>query len=129
MSGFIRAIMALAAIASVAVMTSASAQTAPGAIAAPTPPTPPVVDKKPLVRQTPMPKLAARRPDPELDLRDTDTAKRVEGFVGDQPVGGADCRTQCAKAYYVCLSTDDSGGCAPTWTRCLTACPAHSSNF
>jgi hypothetical protein len=85
---------------------------------------------KSVPRQTPAPAVAPppRTPDPELDLPDTDTAKRVTG-LGDEAVGGADCRTQCHTAYYMCLSADDSGGCPTAWTQCLNACPAHSSNF
>ncbi|HVY34074.1 MAG TPA: hypothetical protein VG960_06595, partial [Caulobacteraceae bacterium] len=70
-----------------------------------------------------------RTPDAELDLPDTDTAKRLDRKVGDQAVGGADCRTQCHTAYYMCLAADDSGGCPTAWAQCLNACPAHSSNF
>ena len=89
---------------------------------------PPVAKAAP--RQTPAPIIAPapRTPDPELDLPDTDTAKRVTG-LGGEAVGGADCRTQCHTAYYICLANDDSGGCPTAWTQCLTACPAHSSNF
>jgi hypothetical protein len=81
--------------------------------------------------QTPIPPAALPPlpPDPELTTPDTDTTKRVQGYAGDQALGGADCRTQCDKAYYLCLAVDDSGQCPTTWTQCLTACPSHSSNF
>ena len=110
--------MILAAAASAMLSASTHAQNAPTAPAQAPPP-----------RQTPIPAPAAQPPDPELDMPDTDTAKRVTGYAGDQAVGGADCRTTCDKAYYLCLSNDDSGQCPTGWTRCLTACPAHSSNF
>ena len=101
----------------------ADAQTAAPMVTVPVP-------AKAAPRQTPAPIIAPapRTPDPELDLPDTDTAKRVTG-LGGEAVGGADCRTQCHTAYYMCLSTDDSGGCPTAWTQCLNACPAHSSNF
>jgi hypothetical protein len=81
-------------------------------------------------RQTPAPVFTPppRTPDPTLDLPDDDTTKRVTG-LGQEAVGGADCRAECDKAYYMCLSTDDGGQCPPTWSQCLTACPAVSSNF
>ncbi|HUO22364.1 MAG TPA: hypothetical protein VMU59_07595 [Caulobacteraceae bacterium] len=83
------------------------------------------------VRKTPLPAVpqpATRAPDPELDIPDTDTAKRVGGY-GQEAVGGADCRVACDKAYYMCLSTDEGGQCGLAWSQCLTACPEHSSNF
>ena len=79
-------------------------------------------------RQTPAPS-ATLPPDPELALPDTATAKRLDRSIGDEPLGGADCRTACDKAYYQCLADDDSGRCPVSWAQCLTACPAHSSNF
>jgi hypothetical protein len=69
-----------------------------------------------------------RAPDPELDLPDTDTAKRVTG-LRDEAVGGADCRTACDKAYYICLPNDPDSQCQGFWTQCLRTCPTHSSNF
>jgi hypothetical protein len=94
-----------------------------------TPAVPPPVAKAP-APNTPAPAftLPPRTPDPDLDLPDTDTAKRVTG-LGADAVGGADCRTGCAKTYYMCLSIDDSGQCPSAWAQCLAACPAHSSNF
>jgi hypothetical protein len=81
--------------------------------------------------QTPIPAAALPQPqpDPALADPDTDTTRRVGGYAGDQALGGADCRTQCDRAYYLCLAVDDSGQCPTTWTQCLTACPSHSSNF
>jgi hypothetical protein len=87
------------------------------------------------VKATLIPKSAAPSPSaalpthPELDMPDTDTAKRVTAYAGDQAVGGADCRTNCDKAYYMCLTNDDGGQCPTSWNRCLIGCPAHSSNF
>jgi hypothetical protein len=78
--------------------------------------------------QTPIPP-AALPPDPALTTPDTDTAKRVRGYAGDQRLGGADCRSQCDKTYYLCLAVDDSGRCPTSWSQCLAACPSHSSNF
>jgi len=80
--------------------------------------------------QTPVPvALPPRTPDPELDLPDTDTAKRIGGYADQEATGGADCRTSCDKSYYLCLANDGSGQCPASWTQCLTACPANSSNF
>ena len=94
-----------------------------------TPAVPPSITKGP-GQQTPAPvALPPRAPDPELDLPDTDTAKRIGGYADEDAVGGADCRTGCDKSYYLCLAVDDSGRCPVSWTQCLTACPAHSSNF
>jgi hypothetical protein len=89
---------------------------------------PPVA--KAVAPKTPTPAIALppRTPDPDLDLPDTDTAKRVTG-LGAEALGGADCRTQCHQAYYMCLANDDSGQCPASWARCLAACPANSSNF
>ncbi len=90
----------------------------------------PAAPAKPAPQQTPAPvALPPRAPDPELDLPDTDTAKRIGGYADQNAVGGADCRTGCDKTYYQCLAVDDSGQCPASWTQCLTACPAHSSNF
>ena len=90
-------------------------------------PAPPI---KPGPKQTQAPvALPPRAPDPELDPQNTDTTRRIGGYADQGVVGGADCRTQCHKAYYLCLATDDSGQCPATWTQCLNACPAHSSNF
>jgi hypothetical protein len=100
----------------VAAVSSASAQPAQAPGAAPTA-RPPI---------TPAP--VVRPPDPELDLPNTDTTKRVSG-LGQEATGGAQCRATCDKAYYLCLASDDGGLCATSWTHCLTACPEHSSNF
>ena len=81
--------------------------------------------------QTPIPAAqlpVALPPDPVLS-QDADPAPRVGRYAGDQAAGGADCRTSCDKAYYLCLSTDDGGQCSTTWSQCLTGCPSHSSNF
>jgi hypothetical protein len=122
MSGLFRA-AALLAIMLMAPGAASLAQTvpAPPVQARPAQPTP----------QTPIP--AAQLPpdlpaDPALP-QDVDPAPRVGGYAGDQALGGADCRTGCDKAYYLCLSNDDSGQCSTSWTQCLTACPSHSSNF
>jgi hypothetical protein len=81
-------------------------------------------------RQTPAPVFTPppRTPDPELDLPDTDTAKRVTG-LGGEASGGADCRAACDKTYYLCLPNDPSGQCPGSWALCVAACPANSSNF
>lgn len=124
MSGLFKSVAIMVCL-SAAMTASSQAQTTPGQSS--TVPAP----AKALPRQTPAPVTAPppRARDAELDLPDTDTAKRLDRKVGDQAVGGADCRTRCHAAYYMCLTADDSGGCPTAWAQCLNACPAHSSNF
>lgn len=58
-----------------------------------------------------------------------DTTGRLGGLEAEG-VGGAQCRTSCAQAYYFCLSNqggDDT--CAVTNTQCVLACPTNSSSF
>lgn len=115
MSGFFRGLLVVISL-SAALCSSTLAQT----------PAPPTAKAAP---QTPIPAAALPQPDPTLADPDADATRRVGGYAGDQAVGGADCRTQCDRAYYLCLAVDDSGQCPTTWTQCLTACPSHSSNF
>ncbi len=84
----------------------------------------------PVKRQTPVP-LPPLPADPTLDMQTgPDNTKRIGPYLNDPKVGGADCRTQCSSVYYVCLSNnEDATQCGPAWSQCLTACPAHSSNF
>ncbi len=118
----------LAVILGVSMMLTAStrAQTAGKPPPAAPPPAVKIVVPQSKAPVTPPPPRARNA---ELDLPDTDTAKRLDRKVGDQAVGGADCRTRCHAAYYMCLTADDSGGCPTAWAQCLNACPAHSSNF
>ena len=91
----------------------------------------PAAPAKAASKQTPAPAgaLPALPADPELADPAVDTTKRLDRSIGNEAVGGADCRTGCDKTYYTCLSLDDSGQCPVTWAQCQAACPEHSSNF
>jgi len=32
------------------------------------------------------------------------------------------CRLDCSRSYYFCLSTDDADSCGPVWASCRSAC-------
>lgn len=56
------------------------------------------------------------------------TAPRTRGWDGGtrSGIGGAQCRTTCARDQYICLA-GDGGDCSTTWRRCLAACPEGSA--
>lgn len=41
--------------------------------------------------------------------------------------GGAQCRTSCANALYMCRVDQDESDCNRVWSQCVAACPETSS--
>jgi hypothetical protein len=119
MSRSIRLRFSLAAVLALGLAASALAQDAPK----------PAVDgglRGPIAPPRPI----QRTPDPALDPGAlADTARGVDRTIGDQALGGADCRTNCAQTYYMCLAVEDADQCSPRWARCTAGCPSNSSNF
>ncbi len=111
--GLVVLLAAPAALAHEATITRGAVAPAAKAVAAP-------------AKQTPLPQ---RPPDPSLDLTYNDTTRRLGGFADDQATGGSQCRTTCAKSYYMCLSADDAAQCSPAYARCTVTCPSVSGTF
>ncbi len=83
-----------------------------------------------LAQTRPATPAPARAPDPAIGVPpSSDTAKRLDRSVGEQALGGAECRTVCDRTYYLCLAAQDSDSCPTSWAQCLTACPKTSGNF
>jgi hypothetical protein len=78
-------------------------------------PDPPAAAPPPVVLASPLPSSMP------------DSAPRLGGLAA-QARGGAQCRTDCARRYYRCLSQDEMSSCGPAWSRCLIACPQVSSS-
>jgi len=73
----------------------------------------------------PPPPVILSSPIPRSDF--PDSAPRIGG-LSEQPRGGAQCRTDCARRYYRCLSDDDMSSCGPAWSQCQVGCPPISSS-
>jgi hypothetical protein len=102
--------------------------------------------EKPKVKQeegVPVPQMRGPEPKPEAPAKPAppgpimspapyfeplpDSAPRIGG-LGEQRTGGGICRTDCARQYYRCLSSDEMSNCGPAWSRCLISCPSVTSS-
>ena len=71
------------------------------------------------------PPVVLASPMPRNDF--PDSAPRIGG-LREQLKGGAQCRSDCARRYYRCLSNDDMSACGPAWSQCQVSCPPVSSS-
>jgi hypothetical protein len=55
-------------------------------------------------------------------------AGSVAGPDAAAAAGGAQCRLSCAHDLYMCRVDRDEVDCNPVWSRCVAACPEHSSD-
>ena len=102
--------------------------------AKPKPARPPIVQPKPV--ETPAPKTTPVQSylalPPSLHPGDGFNAGGFSsgglasgGLRSSLPVIGdpaPQCRATCAKANYLCLSTDDASLCSPRWATCVSTC-------